>query len=150
MKEIISATPYRSTGTNATSSTASFRLYRDLIRLRLNRDGFTRGLCGQFTQVYHLAHERKLLAYQRWDQGGAADDVVVRRQLSERAAGRLRHRLSVRGDLEAPLQQRLAGLQCRFRKPLSGDWSPNRASRTAFLFHGSLYIGPYSVLIFSQ
>ncbi len=30
------------------------RLYRDLIRLRLNRDGFTRGLCGQFTQVYHL------------------------------------------------------------------------------------------------
>ena len=30
------------------------RLYRDLIRLRRNHDGFTRGLCGQFTQVYHL------------------------------------------------------------------------------------------------
>ena len=29
------------------------RLYRDLVRLRLNRDGFTRGLCGQSTQVYH-------------------------------------------------------------------------------------------------
>ena len=28
------------------------RLYRDLIRLRLNRDGFTRGLCGQFTRVF--------------------------------------------------------------------------------------------------
>ena len=53
------------------------RLYRDLIRLRLNRDGFTRGLCGQFTQVYHLNDERKLLAYHRWDKGGPADDVVV-------------------------------------------------------------------------
>jgi 1,4-alpha-glucan branching enzyme len=53
------------------------RLYRDLIRLRLNRDGFTRDLCGQFTQVYHLCDERKLLAYRRWDKGGPADDVVV-------------------------------------------------------------------------
>ena len=53
------------------------RLYRDLIRLRLNRDGFTRGLCGQFTQVYHLHDERKLLAFRRWDDGGPGDDVVV-------------------------------------------------------------------------
>jgi 1,4-alpha-glucan branching enzyme len=53
------------------------RLYRDLIRLRLNRDGFTRGLCGQFTRVFHLNDERKLLAYHRWDKGGPGDDVVV-------------------------------------------------------------------------
>jgi len=53
------------------------RLYRDLIRLRLNRDGFTRGLCGQFTQVYHLTDERKVIAFHRWDRGGPADDVVV-------------------------------------------------------------------------
>ena len=53
------------------------RLYRDLIRLRLNRDGFTRGLCGQFTRVFHLNDERKLLAYHRWNKGGPADDVVV-------------------------------------------------------------------------
>src|ERR1039457_5478816 len=39
------------------------RLYCDLIRLRLNHDGFTRGLCGQFTQVCHLHEERKVIAF---------------------------------------------------------------------------------------
>jgi len=53
------------------------RLYRDLVRLRLNREGFTRGLCGQFTQVYHLHDVRKVIAFHRWDKGGPADDVVV-------------------------------------------------------------------------
>ena len=53
------------------------RLYGDLIRLRLNRNGFTRGLCRQFTQVYHLQDERKVIAFRSWDKGGPADDVVV-------------------------------------------------------------------------
>jgi len=43
----------------------SVRLYHDLIRLRLNRDGVTRGLCGQFTQGYHVHDARKALAYHR-------------------------------------------------------------------------------------
>jgi hypothetical protein len=45
--------------------------------LRLNRDGFTRGLCGQSIQVYHLHDDRKVIAFHRWDQGGTGDDVVV-------------------------------------------------------------------------
>lgn len=52
-------------------------MYRDLIRLRRNVADFSRGLCGQFTQAYHLNEERKVLAFHRWDQGGPADDVVV-------------------------------------------------------------------------
>lgn len=52
-------------------------MYRDLIRLRLNREGVSRGLCGQFTQVFHLNEERNVIAFHRWDQGGAGDDVVV-------------------------------------------------------------------------
>jgi hypothetical protein len=53
------------------------RMYRDLIKLRLNQSGCSRGLCGQFTQVYHLNEERKVLAFHRWDQGGPADDVSL-------------------------------------------------------------------------
>lgn len=34
-------------------------------------------LYGQFTQVYHLHDERKVIAFHRWDKGGSADDVVV-------------------------------------------------------------------------
>ncbi len=53
------------------------RLYRDLVRLRLNRDGTSRGLQGQFINVFHVDDSVNVLAFQRWDQHGAGDDVVV-------------------------------------------------------------------------
>lgn len=53
------------------------RLYRDLIRLRLNTDGLSRGLGGQNTQVLHAHPDNKIFAFHRWMNGGANDDVVV-------------------------------------------------------------------------
>ena len=53
------------------------RMYRDLIALRLNRRGLSRGLCGQHVQVHHVNDDRKIVAFRRWDKGGPADDVVV-------------------------------------------------------------------------
>ncbi len=53
------------------------RLYRDLIRLRLNRDGYSRGLAGQHVHVYQVNDESKVLAYRRWMDGGRGDEVVV-------------------------------------------------------------------------
>ena len=37
------------------------RLYRDLVRLRLNRDGSTRGLCGQYVDVHRADDKAKLI-----------------------------------------------------------------------------------------
>ena len=54
-----------------------FRLYKDLIRLRLNRDGQTGGLCRQEVSVYHVNNDKKLLAYHRWGPGGPGDSVLV-------------------------------------------------------------------------
>lgn len=53
------------------------RMYRDLIRLRLNRQGVTRGLCGQSVQITHANEADNIVAFQRWDQHGAGDDVMV-------------------------------------------------------------------------
>jgi len=53
------------------------RFHRDLIRARTNADGRTRGLCGSSASVIAANPDTKVLAYQRWDQGGGADDVVV-------------------------------------------------------------------------
>ena len=53
------------------------RLYKDLIGLRLNRGGCTRGLCGQNAEVFHVNQDQKVLAFHRWDRGGPADSVVV-------------------------------------------------------------------------
>jgi 1,4-alpha-glucan branching enzyme len=52
-------------------------LYRDLIRLRHNRYENTRGLVGQHVNVYHVDDEEKLIAFHRWHEGGARDDVIV-------------------------------------------------------------------------
>jgi 1,4-alpha-glucan branching enzyme len=52
-------------------------LYRDLIHLRRNRDGRTRGLSGQNTEILYLDDEQKLLTFHRWELGGAGDDVLV-------------------------------------------------------------------------
>lgn len=53
------------------------RLYRDLIALRLNKTGVTRGLCGQNIQITHMNDAENILAFQRWDQHGHGDDVMV-------------------------------------------------------------------------
>jgi 1,4-alpha-glucan branching enzyme len=126
------------------------RLYRDLIRLRLNRDGCTRGLCGQFTRVYHLHEERKVIAFHRWDQGGAGDDVVI-----------------VANFLNEPQEDYVIGFPAAGTWTLrfNSDWqgysddfaghpSTNAVTEPgaydAFPYRATLSIGPYSVLIFSQ
>lgn len=52
-------------------------LYRDLMRLRRNWYDNTRGLRGNNVNVYHVNNDGKVIAYHRWDQGGAGDDVVI-------------------------------------------------------------------------
>jgi 1,4-alpha-glucan branching enzyme len=41
-------------------------LYRDLIDLRLNRNGLTRGLTGQHINVHHVNDSDKLIGFHRW------------------------------------------------------------------------------------
>ena len=53
------------------------QMYRDLIALRRNLQGTTRGLTGQSLNVFHRDDNNKTLAYHRWDAGGTGDDVVV-------------------------------------------------------------------------
>jgi len=52
-------------------------LHRDLISLRLNRQGFTAGLAGHHTELLAVDNERKLIAFHRWENGGPADSTLV-------------------------------------------------------------------------
>jgi len=52
-------------------------MYRDMIALRRNLSGVTRGLCGQNIHLYHFDDEAKLIAFHRWDKQGPTDSVVV-------------------------------------------------------------------------
>jgi 1,4-alpha-glucan branching enzyme len=51
--------------------------HHHLIDLRLNKHGNTRGLSGPFTTIFHQDDTNFVIGYQRWDQGGLKDDVLI-------------------------------------------------------------------------
>jgi 1,4-alpha-glucan branching enzyme len=126
------------------------RLYRDLIRLRLNHDGFTRGLCGQFTQVYHLHDERKVIAFHRWDKGGPADDVVVVANFFHEPQDGYIIGFPAAGTWKLRFNSDWQGYSDAFQDHRSADVVAEAGPYDGFPFHAALSIGPYSVLIFSQ
>jgi 1,4-alpha-glucan branching enzyme len=58
--------------------------FRDLIRMRRNLGGITRGLTGQHVDVFHRDAENKVVAWHRWHEGGPRDSTVVILNLSHR------------------------------------------------------------------
>ena len=126
------------------------RLYRDLIRLRLNRDGFTRGLCGQFIQVHHLDDDRKVLAYHRWEKGGPADDVVVVANFLNEPREGYTIGFPAAGPWKLRLNSDWPGYSDDFANHPSTDVLSEPGEYDGFPFHAAVSIGPYSVLIFSQ
>lgn len=126
------------------------RLYRDLIRLRLNRDGFARGLCGQFTQVHHLNEQRKVIAFHRWDRGGPADDVVVVANFLHEPQDGYRIGFPAAGTWKLRFNSDWQGYNDDFQDHPSCDVDAEAGDYDGLPFHAELAIGPYSVLIFSQ
>lgn len=52
-------------------------LHQDLIRLRRNGNGTTRGLSGPHVELLDIDDDAKVIAYHRWMDGGPGDDVAV-------------------------------------------------------------------------
>ncbi|NTV53869.1 MAG: DUF3459 domain-containing protein [Syntrophaceae bacterium] len=126
------------------------RLYRDLIRLRLNREDFTRGLCGQFTQVYHVHDDRKVIAFHRWDKGGPADDVVVVANFLHEPQDGYVIGFPAEGTWKLRFNSDWQGYSDDFEGHPSTDVVAEAGEYDGFPFHATLSMGPYSVLIFSQ
>jgi 1,4-alpha-glucan branching enzyme len=126
------------------------RLYRDLIQLRLNRQGISQGLCGQFTQVYHLNEKRKLLAFHRWDCGGPGDDVVVIANFLHEAQADYKLGMPAKGHWQVRFNSDWHGYSEIFGGHPSQDIEAVCGDRDGLPFHGTVAIAPYSVLIYSQ
>jgi 1,4-alpha-glucan branching enzyme len=126
------------------------RLYRDLIRLRLNHAGFTRGLCGQFTQVFHLNEESNVIAFHRWDKGGPADDVVIVANFLNEPQDGYVIGFPAAGNWKLRFNSDWQGYNDDFGGHPSTDAIAEPGECDGFPFHAALSMGPYSVLIFSQ
>ena len=126
------------------------RLYKDLIHLRRNLYGFSRGLCSQFTNVYHLHEERKVIAFHRWDWGGPGDDVVVVANFFCDAQDGYVIGFPRAGTWKLRFNSDWQGYNDDFHNHPSTDVGAELGSYDGFSWRGAVSIGPYSVLIFSQ
>ncbi len=137
------------------------RMYRDLIHLRLNKTGCTRGLTGSGLNTFHQNQAENLMAYQRWHQGGPGDDVVVVVNLSHLAHENYKLGFPLPGLWRLRLNSDWNGYSQCFGNQASSDVvagvEPHAEPRTAatperdgFPAAGSISIGAYTVLVFSQ
>jgi len=126
------------------------RMYRDLIRLRLNRDGVTRGLRGQHTRVYHLNEGRKVIAFHRRDQGGPGDDVVVVANFFHDAQDGYVIGFPAAGPWKLRFNSDWQGYSDDFKNHPSTDVVAEASDRDGLPCQAAVSIAPYSVLIFSQ
>ena len=125
-------------------------MYRDLIKIRLNQAGCTRGLCGQFTQMYHLNEERKVLEFHRWDQGGPADDVVVIANFANEVQNEYTLGFPASGNWKLLFNSDWRGYSALFENHPSGDIDTVEIGQDTLPCQASVSIAPYSTLIYSQ
>jgi 1,4-alpha-glucan branching enzyme len=126
------------------------RLYRDLIHLRLNTQGFSRGLCGQFLNTYHVNDADNLIAFQRWDQHGPGDDVVVVINFSHTPKENYDIGMPAPGLWKLRLNSDATIYSDDFQGFFSGDIEAFEGARDGLDAHANLSIGSYSMLVFSQ
>ena len=125
------------------------RLYRDLIGLRRNADGTTRGLTGHHVQIIHADESSNILAFHRWADGGPGDDVVVIANLSHEAREHYRvgmphpGRWALRFNSDAGLYSTAFGDQAAY------DLDAWDEGADAMEAHASISIAPYTALIYS-
>ena len=125
-------------------------LYRDLIHLRRNWWNNTRGLRGQGTNVFHVNNSAKVIAFHRWDQGGAGDDVVVLANFSAAAFNDYTIGLPTDGTWRVRFNSDWSGYDSAFGNHPAWDVNAQQGPYDGLPFNGTLSIGPYTAIILTQ
>ncbi len=126
------------------------RLYADLIQLRLNRGGASRGLTGQGIEVFHLNDADKLIAYRRFAEGGASDDVVVFANFSSKSRTDYKIGFPCSGQWRLRLNTDASTYSPDFGNFPSENVEASCDSYDSQPASGVVSIAPYTVLVFSQ
>ncbi len=127
-----------------------FQLYRDLVHLRRNLGGATRGLCGNSTVFHHLNNTDKVGAWHRFDQGGVGDDVIVVTNWTNQTRGSYRIGFPRGGTWHCIFNSNATSYDAAFT-----GGGPSAVQADALGWDGMGYsaafdIPPYTALVFSQ
>jgi len=125
------------------------KLYRDLIHLRLNKQGLTRGLTGQNVQILHLDNDRKLIAFHRWMNGGSNDSTVVVLNFSHQPVPYYELPFPNQGHWKVRFNSDWEGYADDFGNHFSADTHAS-ATQFASVSVANVSVAAYSVVIYSQ
>jgi 1,4-alpha-glucan branching enzyme len=126
------------------------QMYRDLIALRRNLAGKTGGLTGQNLNVFHLDNGNKSLAFHRWENGGAGDDVVIVANFSNVPLPSLNIGFPRGGSWMVRFNSGAKVYDPSFENGDSFDATSNSGGKDGLNFNGDVGVGPYSIVILSQ
>ena len=124
--------------------------FRDLIHLRRNLGGVTRGLTGQHVDVFHRDAENKVLAWNRWHEGGARDSTVVILNLTAREHEYYELTLPAAGEWKVRFNADWGGYSPDFGDAvlIAVDGREHEMGHPAVL--GGLCLPPYALIVLSQ
>lgn len=125
-------------------------LYRDLIALRLNARGTTKGLTGAYLNTHHVNHAGKVLAYHRRYDGGPGDDVVVVINVSHEAVTDYQVGVPVGGRWRVRFNSDSAAYAETFSNHPADDVDARAEPLDGMEFRVPLGLAPYSMVILSQ
>lgn len=128
-------------------------MYRDLIHLRRNLAGTTRGLCGQNIAIHHLNNEAKIIAFQRWDGDDASApgaSVIIVANMTVQPVTGYRIGLPVAGAWQVRFNSDWQGYDEHFGAVATDPIMAEEGDYDGMPWNGALNIGPYSVVILSQ
>jgi 1,4-alpha-glucan branching enzyme len=121
-----------------------FEMYRDLIKLRLNVEGFTKGLTGSGFEILYQHEDHNVIVFRRWYNGGVGDDVVVLINLSTDAHEAIPVTLPISGRWQLRFNSDWRGYSEDF-----GDYSANPIIEVTDSAREQLFnLAQYSLQIF--
>ncbi len=124
-------------------------LYRDLVHLRLNKHGISKGLTGQQSSILLEDNEKKVLVYHRYHEGGPGDSVVVVLNLANRPYPDMQIPFPAEGLWKVRFHSDWKGYDPSFGDDLVQDAETCEASRHEDQVEGRISLAAYHALILS-
>jgi 1,4-alpha-glucan branching enzyme len=127
-----------------------FKLHQDLIKLRLNYFDNTAGLSGTDTEIIRVDDEKKLLAFHRWDAGGAGDSTMVILNFSSGGYDNYRMGFPQQGLWKIRFNSDWEGYDKEFGAFETLHTEATEGNCDGKPFNANIAIAPYSAIILSQ
>lgn len=124
------------------------RLFRDLIHLRLNREGVSAGLLGQHIAMHHVNQQEKVISFVRSDDDGQA--VLIVANFGDQAWPEYQIGFPTVGHWQLRLNSDWMGYDDSFGNHPARDIDAESQPRDGLPASAAVTIGSYSVLIYSR